>query len=103
MSLLVSLFSVLLIGAPRRLPPDAPTFDVMAIKSGHELVVKKADTPTTFRLAGIVPIKGEPGTEAIGRLNQTNYLRQLVPVGSKVRIVADGADVHVFRRGMVNG
>ncbi len=75
----------------------------MAIKSGHELIVKKADTPTTFRLAGIVPIKGEPSTEAVGRLNQTNYLRQQIPVGSKVRIVTDGADVHVFRAGWSMG
>ncbi len=96
MSLLGTFLSTILVGAVPAPPADSPTFDVMAVKSGIELVVKKDGTPTTIRLAGIEPLKSGVATGSIDRLNQTNYLRSQVPVGSKIRLVEEGAGAQVF-------
>ena len=79
----------LLVGGPG---PDAPalTSEVMLVKSGVEIVVKKDGLPSTVRLLGTDVPKTGSGNDAVERQSQTNHLRGLIAVGSKVRVVLDG-------------
>src|SRR3954454_17542549 len=70
---------------PAEKAPAAPTYEVMQVRSGVEIVVKMAGKATPIQLFGV----GTPQTGAkpeVARLSQTNYLRELLKVGSKVRL-----------------
>ena len=81
----------LVLGWPAAGPGKAsPPHEVMLVKSGMEIVVKKDGQPWTVRLLGIeTPMTGAE-SPAMDRQSQTNHLRKLVAVGSKVRVVTNG-------------
>jgi len=71
--------------APVQKAVEGPTYEVMQVKSGIEIVVKMGGKPISILLSGVdTPRTGaKPG---IDRLSQTNYLRTQLTVGSKVRL-----------------
>jgi endonuclease YncB( thermonuclease family) len=106
MFLSASLVCLVLGWNPPKVDAKAPAFDVMQVKSGVELVVKRDGEPLVVRLLGIDTPRPEGSDAATDRLNQTNRLRKLVEVGSKVRLVEEAGAIatakgtilaHVFR------
>lgn len=79
-----------------------PAYDVMQVKSGLEIVVKRDGQPVAVRLVGIDTPRTGADSAGVDRLKQTNHLRTLVTVGSRVRLVVDGGSssplgAHVYR------
>ena len=70
-------------------PAPTPPYEVMQIRSGTELGLKINGTPTTVRLLGVAIPRVSPDTR-VDRLSQMNFLRQLIPVGSRVSITTEG-------------
>jgi endonuclease YncB( thermonuclease family) len=62
---------------------SAGVYEVMAIPSGLELVVKYDGKPTTVRLLGI-DTPAIAADSKVNVLNQRNYLHGLIPIGAKV-------------------
>jgi micrococcal nuclease len=78
-------------GTPETAPrPEAgvssgPSYVVMQVKSGTEIVVKIDGKPTTVRLLGIDTPQPDPKAE-VDTLSPTRALRHQVAVGDKVRL-----------------
>ena len=90
MTILVSL-CCLALGWPAAPPAQmSEPLEVMLVKSGGEVVVKHEGRPTTVRLLGIDTPKTGVESPLMDRQSQTNHLRSLIAVGSKVRIAFAG-------------
>jgi len=67
--------------------PASPSYQVVQVVSGTVLKVKGPDGATqTVQLYGVGTPKSGAESASADRLNQTNHLRSLVPVNSKVRL-----------------
>jgi endonuclease YncB( thermonuclease family) len=68
-----------------------PTTEVMQIKSGVEIVVKRDGGPVTIRLLGIDTPRNSPDAK-VDVLSQRQFLQGLVAIGDRVRLeTEDGA------------
>jgi hypothetical protein len=62
-----------------------PLYEVMQIKSGVEIVVKRDGRPTTVRLIGVdTPLTSED--VRINILSQRQFLHGLIAIGDRVRL-----------------
>ncbi|HEX8199419.1 MAG TPA: thermonuclease family protein, partial [Isosphaeraceae bacterium] len=77
---------------------SAPSFEVMLVRSGVELILKMDGGPTTIRLLGVeTPRVGRD--LAVERLSQKNFLYKLIPFGTLVRITGEGGATWDPRQG----
>jgi endonuclease YncB( thermonuclease family) len=105
MSPFVAIAALSLGWTPPTVDANGPTYEVMQVKSGVELIVKRDGEPRLVRLLGIDTPRTN-ATAAADRLSAANRLRKLVEVGGRVKLVEEpgitatdkGATLaHVFR------